>query len=512
MSSQLQQVARLYLANRQTWWIVGWMTLMSLPWFAMLRNDTAPRFIAAQVVAFPIGGCVFLLTSQAKWQFCNPRASLLPGFAAPHLRVLFAIAVVVIGLAPLSLGLAGRNALGAAAFAIAFGALLLWSIHASQGLATILALALFFSIYNDQVAAFWLDSASATKWLPVHATFLLAGWAAIVAWLWRLGRLREEMDDYNLPAHTQAGSATRIERTIAARVAARQLLKSGISRRICDVWHDRLASATAATTHARQRLLRYGFSATPAFVWALCMAVFLPLAIWFTFHSSLAGNMHTLSAALPSMNMLVVMPGILASGAFVGRRPRMAQELLLPLTRAQYVDGLLWDLARSALITWLIVLSALLTFVAALSDGALPAPLAGGLAALTLGVHIYMFGATTRSAQIPQGGKRNVITMVLLVPAFITAGVGLAFLRGPSTTPEADEIRLRENIARYERASLSPEVIQQTVAHDRQQFAERRERDRIQPAVAYTAGGACALLGICLTAHSRRRWLNLELG
>jgi hypothetical protein len=513
MTPQLQQVLRVYIANRQTWWILGWMTLMSLPGFAMLSSRNGPQFAAAQLIAFPVGGGVFLLSSQAKWQFCNPRARLLPGFATPHLAVLLTISVALIGLMPLCVAFAGKNPLGAAAFAVALASLYIWSVHAGLWYASVLALGLFFSIYNEQVAAFWLDAASAARWRPLHAGILVTGWIAIAAWLWRLSQLGEESDDYNLPVHAQAGSATRIERTIAAKTAVRQLLKNGVNRRICDAWHDALAGATTTTTAARQRLLRYGFAALPAFVSSLFMAAIFAVVIWMMSQSARADEQHRfLGAVLPSMNMLLIMPAIMASAVLVGRRPRMPQELLLPLTRAQYFDGLLRVMARNAVISWAIILAALLAFVDALSNWTLPWPIASGLAALSLGVQVYAFGATTRASQIQQGGKRNVVMMVLLIPAFIAAGVGLGFLRGPLTTPEQDEQRLQEQITRYESSSLEPETIRLMVARERRQNAERRERAQPQPAVAWTGGGICAILGVFLTAHSRRLWLNLELG
>src|SRR5690349_358284 len=111
-TQRLLWVVRCYALNRQIWWVVGWMALMTLPAVAMMRGSPDPQrfgLLAVQLLAFPVGGCVFLMNAQARWQFCNPRARLTPHFVGPHLAILASLAVAFIGGIPLIMSAIGAN-------------------------------------------------------------------------------------------------------------------------------------------------------------------------------------------------------------------------------------------------------------------------------------------------------------------------------------------------------------------------------------------------------------------
>ena len=90
----------------------------------------------------------------------------LPGYAAPHLAVLALILIAFVGVLPLVASLVGTNPLGAMACAVTLAAPFIWASHANWPLANFFAIALFFSLYNNSVAAFWLNPDGAARWLP----------------------------------------------------------------------------------------------------------------------------------------------------------------------------------------------------------------------------------------------------------------------------------------------------------------------------------------------------------
>lgn len=441
------------------------MTFPAIPMLAQRSGDNLNGLVAMQLIGFPVGGCVFLLNTQAKWQFCNPRARLLPGYAGSHLVMLAFILIAFVGILPLVAGQLGVNPLGAMACAVTLAAPFLWASHANWPLANMAAIALFFSLYNHSVAAFWLSPDGAARWFPLHLALLAAGWIAVVAWLWRLTRLREDAPDYGLPLDALVGSATRIERTQASRAAMLQLLRSPPTRWLCDRWHNRLVGIRAGVPDARRRLLRYGFGATPVAAAALWMSLIFFATLWIMSQTEVFQRGDAPAAVLPALNIMMIMPAMTAFGMLAMRRPRMPQELLLPLTRTQYIDGLLVALGRSVGIAWITVHASLLALLAVIAPGLLTWQFVGALTALSLSSQLYAFGVVTRVTQIPQGGKRLVMLMVGLIPAMVAMAVSLGVLPDGATG-----------------------LI-----------------------VAWAAVAALTAAGAVVILYSRRRWLELEL-
>jgi hypothetical protein len=437
MTLRLRAVLLNYVTNRQLWWIAGWVALMMAP---ALATRTNLQFFALQMIAFPVGGCVFMLSTQAKWQFCHPRGRLTPGYLTAHLIVAAALAVAAVGALPLSAALFHLNPLGAAACAVALAAPFLWASHSGNQLFNLLALAQFFSLYSDRVARLWFERESASTYMPFHAVVLVAGWTAIAAWFWRLSQLREEMRDYELPLQGQVGVSTRLERMLSARAAAARLLKNPSTRVICDLWHDRLANLHATSIRGRQRLLRYGFSALPPFAMGVWMGLALLAALWLVSQSALTAKVSShVNAVLPSFIFFLVMPTFASASGLLMRRARMPQELLLPISRREYVGGLLKRLANGAIVSWAVAHLAMLSLVALLDRSALTWSFAAALTALSVGIQVYAFGAQTGAASIQRGGKRNVVMAAALTPALLAAVIGLTALTGPTTSREVSE-------------------------------------------------------------------------
>jgi hypothetical protein len=263
--------------------------------------------------------------------------------------------------------------------------------------------------------------------------------------------MREDSGDYYLPIQAQAGCATRTDRAIASRAVLRQLLNSRPARAICDLWHDRLAHLRAHTTPARRRLLRYGFSPVPATVNALYMAAIFFIVLWLMSQSFMRTASNP-AAVVPSLNVLIIMPAITTLYLLAARRTYMAHELERPLSRRQYIDGLLRAAARHVLVGWLVVHLTVIVLLAIVAPSILTWPFALAITALSLGTQIYGFGAMSWTALTLQGGKRIVLMLVVLIPAFIGVGVapppgGRAHRRShPRPRPGRQRQRHRRNL------------------------------------------------------------------
>ena len=326
--------------------------------------------------------------------------------------------------------------------------------------------------------------------------------------------MREDSEDYYLPIQAQVGSATRTDRTIASRAVLRQLLKNKPTRWICDLWHDRLALLRAHTTADRQRLLRYGFSPTPAVVNALYMGFIFFIVLWILSESFMRTASNP-AAIVPSLNILLIMPAVGTLYLLAARRTYMAQELQRPLTRRHYIDGLLRAAARSSLIGWLVVHLAVVALLAILTPSILTWPFVAALTALSLATQIYGFGAMSWVGLTVQGGKRIVLMLVALIPALIGVGVGLGMLGEPSAMRTELYRQAEERIAEATR-DLDPvdnaDAIAEIAARERQRAQRRWLRDRLRPVVTWIAAASLATLGVAILIPTRRRWLQLELG
>lgn len=383
------------------------------------------------LVGFPAMGTAFWVTSTAKWQFVHPRAQLVPGFSGPHLAAAAAWLAVGFIAYPLSLGLVLTTSVPAMlAYALAVGASQTWAVHANRGTLTLLSLALFLAPLAPQSAFFFTDHAPHVS--ALRGGIIAASLLAVAAWLWYLPRLTEESDDYFIPAHAQSGKASRMEKSEARRNLARHLSRSGFFLWVTDRWHDRLIRHQASSTTQRQRLLRYGFGAVPIAV--LCLGVLLGLLLFTGFNAAISGrtNLVTL-AGIPGVMALFLGAGVV-SARLAMRRTRMQTELLLPLSRADWVNGLFRACARDNVAITTVAGGALLT--ATLLVQAPPAVTTGQVvtfAAAVLAALVATFATSMQAGLITSGLKRTLVLMLNLYAVLSAGGgcVGLSFWVGP---------------------------------------------------------------------------------
>jgi hypothetical protein len=429
--SRLAAVAATYSSRRFFWWVAaaaGLYVVIAI----LLAPPADPGSVnswAQALVGLPAMMAAFLLASQAKWQFVNPRAKTLPGHTAPHLAALLLLAVVGLGgLQSLAASRVGLNVLGAAACAIGIGACFTWAMHATRTIPNLLGLVIFFSLMSKVGCNFWLHPAFAADGRLAHLAILATGWASIVRWLFRLARLNEECEDYNIPVQAQSGSATRMERSQASRNMALQLSRSGLTRAVADWWHDRLIAYRPHTLGDYQRLLRYGFAAAPIELNLVMFGGMMMVVFYFTGHMATSDN----GFLFGPLMMFSIWPGSVPGQFLTMRRARLAQELLLPLTRRELVDGLGWALVRMATISWITL--ALACVGLSLSIGVqLPAQdrLAGWLI-ISLAVQPYLLGFMTYIARVSSAAVRFGLMMLGLFPCMLAgmAGIGILHAAG----------------------------------------------------------------------------------
>jgi hypothetical protein len=425
MIHQLPQVLLTYATRRSLWLVLACGLLFVGPSVALahlleLEPTHRAGFLLFSVCATDFIVC-FVIVTQAKWQFCDSRSCLLPGFAVPHVLPLVTMAVLGLGLYPVIVGARIGTPWGLAACAIGIASCMIWSMHGDDRLLALLALMQCFVLISPPVREFW----TSTHYAAIHVPIVVAGWAALFLWLRRLTSMREEDSDYLVPLQAQQGSPTRRERSHADRVIARMVVRNSWQRLTCDWWHDRLANVRERTARGRQWLLRYGYSPTPVEYSAIPIAAGYFFILFTIFH------WREFPSKGPGISALVIpmaFPAMTTSGLLAIRRTRMAFELLLPLTRRQYFDGVLAAAARSAFISWIPTHGAIIALIFFTTSIRVDPPFVVDLTALSLGFHVCAFSIMARIAQIPSGFLRQILPFASLFPAMMVLGIGMASL------------------------------------------------------------------------------------
>jgi hypothetical protein len=355
MNDSLLQVIYTYTTRRwMMWGMFGGVVLLALFLFgASQSRDPAQAVFVGQLLALPLLVSTIMLAIHAKWQFVHSRARLMPSYAPPHLAVLAMwLGVLLIGYPIVVSQVLQVPTLGLLAFSAVLGATVAWQIQSMRGVVNLLLLLLFMSFYVPSLAEVWLDDGS--DYVPFRIAAVVGGVVGIGLWLLRLTRMREEDDDYFLPVQPNGTNASRIEQSESRRWTARMLSRNKLGSWITDRWHDRLASFPPHSEPTRWRLLRYGTMSIPAPVLAfnfLAMACVITGFQYVVFTSMVKDSD---SNAMPIMILaqlggfsVLVIPLV---GQFLSiRRPRFAQDLMLPMTREAYVDGLFRSMVETGL-------------------------------------------------------------------------------------------------------------------------------------------------------------------
>lgn len=470
MNLLIPRAASVYLLQR---WTVPILALIAVIgaiaiWGLHSSNmvNTAPMMLT-NVVGMVAMVSAFWVSATTKWQFVNARARLLPRFAVPHLIAAGAILTLTCIAWPTLVAITlGASVLGMIAYAMACSSCFLWTMHTGQAWGTVIGLALFFSPAVSKFAPFWQSGFA--QYDPIRLLFILAAYGLFALWMRSLTRLTEESDHYFIQTMAAAANSSRMEKSEARRTIARQLSKSRVTGWITDAWHNRLSGVRSETTRQRQDLLRYGFTPAPALV--ICLGILLMVAMiggvnYLMFAglsrvgSAEAGHAFLAQAAI----FPLIGPAILCQ-FLTQRQPRLAQELMLPLTKEQFIYGLFKRMG----ITSLMLVSMLTT----------------GLLATVLAVDPSMITPTS----------------LVVVPAAILSGnlVGFGLATWGGLIRSA-VLKIFSMLGGLYAAMASAGLIYSL-------------GETLGLSYGLLCSGALAVLGLWLIRHSYRYWLRAELG
>lgn len=426
MWQQIKQVGTTYVTQRYLWWGLALVSLMVVSQFFIAKSPRRSPMDAAQPMLMPLGFPMLFalpfLVGQVKAQFAHSRARLMPHFLPAHLIVLCGILLTIIVLYPLLFASISRfEPLGLVALAIAIGVPAIWGAHLNRFAPLLVSLVVFYSLLTGWGLHWWIVDAPTHR--PEHALIVLAGFCLSVAWLWRLSQLTEEMDDYQNVYQMLLARRTGSEAIEQRRLVATQLRRSRLMSWIGDAWHARLGGYYGGSKAGLARLLRYGFAANPVEVQGLFMAVmFLAMGLFFSQFSIMAKAPSNLGAVWFFVIFVIFLPGQMAGEMLAQRRPRLAFEMLLPLTRTQLIDGLFAAAARNSFVLWLMMSGAIAAIIAIVSDHVVLSAAATYLI-LSASATFAAIGVGLRISVWPSMAKRLIVAwlcwMVLIPPTMV---------------------------------------------------------------------------------------------
>jgi hypothetical protein len=286
-----------------------------------------------------------LVRAQARLQFAHPRSALLPGFALPHLLAIvpFAVSATVLTPAIITMTLTGdflfMAAVASATFAFVSGQYkfihseMIREVFPTLAGVAILTMSLFVGI------ALWGDGNIA--FTPASSlTLIAASWTYMAVSFVRLLRLRE--DDTAFRASERSTAGRRLE---AAGPWAFYGLVSDLTWYtqkwlLSDMWNDRIDGYHGGSRQRLVRLLRHGYSAWPPELPAVWILAFCAGCAILFIYSSGQSEFPALWRLFPVL-IALSFPGPLAAGLVARPRSILAAELVRPLSREQFIDGLL---------------------------------------------------------------------------------------------------------------------------------------------------------------------------
>jgi hypothetical protein len=467
MWQQIKQVGITYVTHR-------WAPLIAL---AAIVLVIVPNLIAATsgagvadrapailfLVGFPMLFVTMFLVLHAKSQFAHPRARLMPGYAGPHLAALGGAVLGLVVFYPLVIAWCTRiDPLGIVTLSLAMAAPYAWAAHANRMAWMLVPLAVFYSLMTERGVRWWIVDAPTHRLL--NLVIIGGGGALLAAWVWRLSRLHEEKDDYHTPTAWRVSRNAGTEVPEQRRLAAEQVRRNRLMSWIGDAWHARLGGYHGGSRMRLARLLQYGFCSVPAELHAVLMlAILIATMLFLTQWSYFARDSELGPLWLP-VQFAIILPGMAIGTSLTRRRPRIAGELLLPVSRSDLIDGLFAASAWNALVLWL---------------------------ALNAGVALVAW---------PVLGDRLTPTFVAMF-LLLSAAISLATFGLALRTALWSSLAMRLTVIIVGWIALAAPVLIWWAA-----------RGRYGDGPFVVAALLLAALGAALIYNARRAWLNLELG
>lgn len=357
MLKQIEQVSLTYLTQRYLWYGVAIFGLIAIPNIMVAtranHSNASPMLF---ILGMPMLTLLPFLVGQVKMQFAHSRARLMPRFLPAHLAVLGVILLMMMVFYPMMLARISRmEPLGLLALTFAIGAPSIWAAQTNRFWPMLVSMGVFYSLLTEWGMKWWIaESELHRSW---HATIAIVGAILVCVWLRRICVVDEEWDDYQNNYQALLARRTGSEAIEQRRVVASAVGRNPMMSRIGDWWHARLGSYYGGSKLGLIRLLRYGSGVTPSEVNALFMLGFF--AAYCLFLSKFVSSPDKVGGALGGVWFFVIfmifLPGHMAGELLAQRRPRIANELFLPLSRQQLVDGLIAASAYNSIVVWLIM-------------------------------------------------------------------------------------------------------------------------------------------------------------
>jgi hypothetical protein len=360
MLRKVRQVCLTYLTWRWIWFIWG-VTLIFVG-VGLASNNSRPNFSNyTAALGMPVFLGFAFLVAIVKWQFAHPRARLMPSYKTPHLFVFGAILFALLVANPLLLSYRGGISIaGSLAFTLLLGGSYLWGVGFDRGWMALPCMAIFFSPYIPAGNHFWFSDEQPYR--LAHTGLVIVGLTLAIGWLWRIAHLDEEMSDYQTNINIGWLRHSRLESAELRKYEGRRAARKGLGSWFADRWHDRLPWPVLVPSEkkpslkrpsSKTKLLRYGFTSISPAQQALGVTCFVVLFTMMMFQfKSWQKNPSLSVVAMPFFSVMVIPAGATLL-QFARRRSRMAHELLYPLTRTEYIDGLLRAAGRQFLFLWI---------------------------------------------------------------------------------------------------------------------------------------------------------------
>ena len=229
------------------------------------------------------------------------------------------------------------------------------------------------------------------------------------------------MNAYSLMMARRTGSEAVEQR----RIVAAQVRRNQLTSRIGDWWHDRIGGYYGGSPAGRVRVLRYGFAASPVEVQGLFFAALIVcVGIFFSQFSVLAQAGASFGAMFFLAQFAILLPGQIGGEMMAQRRPRIANEMLLPLSRTQLFDGLFAASAGNSARLWVII-NIGLGIVTLTAKDEVSLQTIGMFLIMSSAVTFAAFGMSMRAAIWPSMTKRLVVLwfswLVLIAPLILWA-------------------------------------------------------------------------------------------
>jgi hypothetical protein len=412
MLEQIKQVCKTYLTQRYIWWLALFAGAVMLPNLIAMMGPKRGTPDGAHPMLFSVGMPMSfllpLLVGQAKMQFAHSRARLIPHFLPAHVAVLSVILLLIFVIYPSTVAIvAGFEPLGLLALAVAVGAPALWGSQINRFGPMLVSLIAFYSLLTKSGLDWWIVRAA--DHLLILGIIFAAGAISAIAWLWRICHMHEEADDYMNAYSLMMARRTGSEAVEQRRVVAAQVGRNQLTSRINDWWHDRIGGYYGGSPAGRVRVLRYGFAASPVEVQGLFFAALIVcVGIFFSQFSVLAQAGASFGAMFFVAQFAILLPGQIGGEMMARRRPRIANEMLLSLSRTQLFDGLFAAAGGNSARLWVII-NIGLGIVTLTSKDEVSIQTIGMFLIMSSAVTFAAFGMSMRAAIWPSMTKRLVV-------------------------------------------------------------------------------------------------------